>query len=73
MGAFLRHRLGQDAAAAANVEQLLGVESLRLAFYVGNAYRVDIMKRLEFAFTIPPAACDRLKLVNLGGIYIGFG
>ena len=54
LGAAPRHRLGEDAAAAADVEHLLAGEAGG-AVDPFQAQRVDLVQRPELALRVPPA------------------
>ena len=49
-----RHRIGQDAAAAAHVQHLAPGDR-RNAFDPLQPQRIDFVQRAKFAFQIPPA------------------
>src|SRR4029077_11453494 len=55
-----RHRLGQDSAAAADVERRFSGE-LRDAVDPLQAQRIDLVERLELALRIPPAVRERAE------------
>src|SRR4051794_291041 len=67
LGAAARHRLGEDAAAAADVEHLLAGEAGG-AVDPFQAQRVDLVQRPEFALGVPPAVCELRKLLELCGV-----
>src|SRR3954468_11438196 len=67
LGAALRHRLGEDAAAAADVEHLLAGEAGG-AVDPFQAQRVDLVQRPELALRVPPAVRELRKFVELGGV-----
>ena len=54
LGAAPRHRIGQDAAAAADVEHALARQR-RDALDPVQAQRIDLVQRPEFAVRVPPA------------------
>ena len=54
LGAAPRHRIGQDAAAAADVEHPLAAQADQGVDPV-QAQRVDLVQRPELAFRVPPA------------------
>jgi hypothetical protein len=56
------HALGEDAAAAADVEHALAKQAAALVGDPVKAHRVDLMQRLEFALHVPPAGGDGLNL-----------
>src|SRR6185369_5788106 len=64
-GAAARHRLGEDAAAAAHVDHLLARQP-REAVDPVQAQRVDVVQRLEFARRVPPAMRELAEFVELG-------
>src|SRR4051812_1709557 len=67
LGAAARHRLGEDAAAAADVEHLLAGKAGG-AIDPFQAQRVDLVQRPEFALGVPPAVCELRKLLELCGV-----
>src|SRR4029077_1737782 len=62
-----RHRLGEDPAAAADVERRRSGE-LRDARDPVQAQRVDLVERLELALRIPPAVRERAEFLQFLGI-----
>ena len=66
-GAQPRHRLGEDAAAAAHVEHALARER-REAVDPGEAQRVELVQRPELALRVPPAVRELAEFGELGGI-----
>ncbi|MNC89875.1 hypothetical protein D3C83_58800 [compost metagenome] len=66
-GAARGHRLGQDAAPAADVEDALAFEA-RDSIYVIQAQRIDVVQRLELGAGVPPAVGELAEFVELGGI-----
>ena len=65
--ALARRGLGEDAAAAADVEHRLAGE-LRDAVDPRQAQRVDLVQRTEFAGRVPPAVRELAELLQLGRI-----
>src|SRR5215470_13049641 len=53
--AGLGHRLGEDSAPTANVENFLIVESAAALRDVVESQRIDVVERLELAARVPPA------------------
>src|SRR4029079_18344639 len=64
-----RHRLGEDAAAAADVQHFLAGERRALIDPL-QAQRIDLMEGTEFAFGIPPARGERAEFLELAWIDI---
>ena len=62
-----RHRLGEDAAAAADVEHLLAGEAA-LPVDPVQAQRVDLVQRPELALRVPPAVRELAEFLELGGV-----
>src|SRR5262249_55843668 len=65
--AALRHRLGEDAAAASDVERRLAGEA-RDAVDPRKPQRVDLVQRLELALRVPPAGRQRAGFFELVGV-----
>ncbi len=65
--ALARHRFGQQAAAAADVEHLQPGQASR-AFDVLQSHRVQVVQRTHFALRIPPATGGRFEAGDFGGI-----
>ena len=72
-GARMRHRLGEDATAAADVEHVLAGEPTAALRDVVEAQRIDVVQRLELAGRIPPAMRERAELGELRRIGIDVG
>ena len=79
LGAEPRHRLGEEPAAAADVEEPEageGPRRLRVATELGRDLVDDVVEpagvqhvqRLELALRIPPLGGHRLELGDLGGV-----
>src|SRR5439155_4194149 len=66
-GAAPRHRLGEDPAAAADVERGRPGK-LRDAGYPVQAQRIDLVERLELALRIPPAVRERARFLQFPGV-----
>src|ERR1700693_5824909 len=62
--AALRHGLGQDAAAAADVEHALAGER-RMAVDPLQAQRIDLVQRPELALRVPPAVRELVEFGEL--------
>ncbi|MCY1450715.1 hypothetical protein D9M71_675410 [compost metagenome] len=71
-GSALGHGLAEDAAAAADVEDLLAGQADALVDPV-DPQRVDIVQRLELAFAVPPAVGERLEFGDLGVVDVAHG
>ena len=67
--AGLRHGLGENAAAAANIQHFLAAEVDELANPV-EPQRIDLVQRPEFAIGVPPAGRECVKLGDLVKVYI---
>ncbi len=61
------HRLGEDAAAAADVQHVAAFE-LRMLRDPLQAQRVDLVQRAELALGIPPAVREFPEFLQLGRI-----
>ncbi len=66
-GAMRRHALGENAAAAADVEHGLALEPDAI-IYIVEAQRVDVVQRLELAVRVPPARGQLLEFGDFFGI-----
>src|SRR5262245_49568596 len=64
-----RHRLGEDAAAAADVEHVLPFER-RVLLDPAQAQRVDLVQRPELALRVPPAVGQVTEFAQLGGVCV---
>src|SRR6266581_3009392 len=62
-----RHRLGEEPAAAADIERRFPGE-LREAVDPVQAQRVDLVERLELALRIPPAVRERAEFFQFLGV-----
>jgi hypothetical protein len=69
LGAAGGHGLGEDAAAAADIEHHLPVQR-RDAVNMFKPQRIDFVQGPEFAVAIPPAVGEFAKLVELGRVGI---
>lgn len=69
IGASVRHALGQDAAAAADIQHPFAIQ-LHPLINVVQAQWVDVVQRFEFTLLIPPAVSHGFKFGNFGGVYI---
>jgi len=67
-GAARRHRFGENAAAAADVQHALSREASAALVDVFQPQRVDVVQRLEVACRIPPAMRQRAELLKFGWI-----
>jgi hypothetical protein len=63
------HRLGEDAAAAADVEHLLAGER-RQPVDPFQAQRIDLVQRLELGVRVPPAVGEFGKFGDFGGVNV---
>src|SRR6266850_2248243 len=63
-GPAVRHRLGEDAAAAAHVEHALAAEA-RAAVDPVEAQRVDVVQGAELAVRVPPAVRELAEFLQL--------
>ena len=70
LGSAARHRVGEDAAAAADVENTLALER-REAVDPVEAQRVDLVQRPEIALGVPPAVGQLAELRELARVGIG--
>ncbi len=70
VGTTARHRVGKDAAAAADVEDALALQR-REAIDPVEAQRIDLMQRPEVALGIPPAVGEVAELGELARVGIG--
>ena len=59
-----RHRLGEDAAAAADIEDALA-RKCRSLVDPAEAQRIDVVQRPEFAVWIPPPVRELAELLEL--------
>src|SRR6185436_4980278 len=66
--ALRRHRLGEDAAAAADVEHALALEPPGEPLDMAEAQRIDLVQRPEFARGVPPAMRERAEFGDFGGV-----
>ena len=77
LGAEPRHRLAQQAAAAADVEEAQPLERPRrvriaaetrgdLVADIGQAHRIELVQRTELAVRVPPFGGQRGKALDLG-------
>src|SRR4051812_142125 len=64
-GAARRHRFGEDAAAATDIEHPLAGER-RALVDPAQAQRVDVVQRPEFALRVPPPVRELVNLLDLG-------
>jgi len=67
-----RHRIGQDAAAATDVQRRLALQAAEAVDPV-QSQGIDLVKRLEFTFGIPPAVGQLAELLELFCIDIRHG
>jgi hypothetical protein len=56
--AFARHALGEDAAAAADIEDFFTEQAAGAFGDIAQPQRVDAVERFELALQIPPARGD---------------
>ena len=70
-GASPRHGLGQQAATATHVEQVLSGNT-RVLINPAGSEGVNLMKRLELRVGIPPARCKGFKFRDFCRINIGW-
>src|SRR5487761_2176576 len=71
MRARARNRLGEDAAAATDIDDALAVDSAGDLLDPRKPQWIDVVQRLELAARIPPAVRERRKLGELRRIGIG--
>jgi hypothetical protein len=69
VGTAARHRVGKDAAAAADIEDALALQR-REAVDPVEAQRVDLMQRPEIAFRVPPAVGELAEFGELARVGI---
>src|SRR5262249_16180222 len=69
LGATARHRLGEDAAAAADVEHLLAGEASG-SVDPFQAQRVDLVQRPELALRVPPAVRELREFLEFCGVRV---
>ena len=67
-----RHGFGEDAPAAADIQHLFPGER-RVAVDPGEAERVDLVQRLEFAARVPPAMGELAEFLQLCGVCVAGG
>ena len=67
LGAAARHRFGEDAAAAADVEHALAGERGAAVDPV-EAQRIDLVQRTELAVRVPPARGELAEFLELGRV-----
>src|SRR6185436_8202059 len=67
--AAARHALGENAAAAADVEHVLARER-RVALDPFQAQRIDLVQRPELALRVPPARGEAAEFLELGGVRV---
>src|SRR5258706_3111033 len=67
-GPATRHRIGQDAATAAGVDDALALQ-LDMLLDPAETQRIDLVQRPELAFPIPPAVRQLAEL----GEFLGIG
>ncbi len=71
LGAPTSHALGEDAAAATDVEDALAKQAAALVGDPVKAHRVDLMQRLELSLHVPPAGGDGFEFGDFCQIDIG--
>ncbi|MNT63365.1 hypothetical protein D3C72_2011740 [compost metagenome] len=69
VGALARHRIGQDAAAAADIDHALA-RNRRNTVNPFQPQWIDFVQRAEFALQIPPPVCEFRKLGQFGRVCI---
>jgi hypothetical protein len=64
------HGLGEDAAAAADVEHRARLEA-RMPGDPFQAQRIDVVQRPELAFRVPPAVGEVAEFFDFGRVDVG--
>ena len=67
LGAPGSHGFGQDAAAAADIDDLLAGNA-GVGIYPVEAQGIDLVERLELGFGVPPAVGEVTEFLQFGGI-----
>ncbi|SSN11412.1 Uncharacterised protein [Klebsiella pneumoniae] len=68
--AFARHALGEDAAAAADIEDFFTEQAAGAFGNIAQPQRVDAVERFELALQIPPARGDGFEFGDFSMIDI---